>query len=127
MSGGSVGRNCTTAQEAVGAETIVCLGRRANTTSAGPPTMQQKVAASSPTSMTREELLARAEALVPVLAERSAEAERLRRCPDSTIADLVDNGLTRICQPRQFGGFELGYDVLCEVSQTLARGCGSQA
>ena len=29
--------------------------------------------------------------------------------------------------PARFGGFELGYDVLCETSQTLARGCGSQA
>jgi alkylation response protein AidB-like acyl-CoA dehydrogenase len=94
--------------------------------------MQQKVStaiasATAPVAMTRQELLARAEALVPVLAARSGEAERLRRCPDETIADYVDNGLLKICQPRKFGGWELGYDVLCEVTQTLARGCGSQA
>ncbi len=90
--------------------------------------MQQKVEAEAmPSRMTREEMIRRAEALVPVLAERSAEAERLRRCPDATIRDFVDNGLLRICQPARHGGFDLGYDVLCEVIQTLARGCGSQA
>jgi 3-hydroxy-9,10-secoandrosta-1,3,5(10)-triene-9,17-dione monooxygenase len=76
---------------------------------------------------TREEVLRRAEALVPVLRERAPEAEKLRRCPDQTVADYISNGLLRICMPARFGGDELGYDVLCEVSQTLARGCGSQA
>lgn len=76
---------------------------------------------------TREALLARAEALVPVLQERAEAAERLRRCPNETIADFIAGDLLRICQPARYGGFELGYDVLCEVSQTLARGCGSQA
>lgn len=73
------------------------------------------------------ELLTRAERLVPALRERSAEAERLRRCPDATIDDFVASGMLRICQPARYGGYELGWDVLCEVSQTLARGCGSQA
>ena len=76
---------------------------------------------------TREELLARAEGLVERLQLRAPEAERLRRCPDDTLQDLVDSDLLRLCQPARYGGFELGYDVLCEVSQTLARGCGSQA
>ena len=75
----------------------------------------------------REELIARAEALVPVLRARAAEAETLRRCPDETVADLGAAGLLRICQPARFGGYEHGWDVLCEVSQVLARGCGSQA
>jgi 3-hydroxy-9,10-secoandrosta-1,3,5(10)-triene-9,17-dione monooxygenase len=76
---------------------------------------------------TREELLDRAAALVPVMQERAEASERLRRCPDATIADFVTNGLLRICQPARHGGYELGYDVLCEASQMLARGCGSQA
>lgn len=75
----------------------------------------------------REELLVRAERLVPVLRERSARAESLGRVPDETIADLSASGLLRICRPARYGGYELGWDVLCEVSQTLARGCGSQA
>jgi 3-hydroxy-9,10-secoandrosta-1,3,5(10)-triene-9,17-dione monooxygenase len=77
--------------------------------------------------LTREEALRRAEALVPVLRERAPEAEKLRRCPDATIADYVSSELLRICMPARFGGFELNYDVYCEVAKTLAHGCGSQA
>jgi 3-hydroxy-9,10-secoandrosta-1,3,5(10)-triene-9,17-dione monooxygenase len=64
---------------------------------------------------------------VPVLQERAAQCEALRRCPDETIRDYLANDLLRISQPARYGGFEHNYDVLCEVSQTLARGCGSQA
>ena len=78
-------------------------------------------------ALTREELLRRAEALAPVLAARSEACEKARMAPVETIRDYVDNGLLRICQPARYGGYELGYDVMCEVSQTLARGCGSQA
>jgi alkylation response protein AidB-like acyl-CoA dehydrogenase len=72
-------------------------------------------------------LLLRARALIPVLAERSARAEELRRVPDETIRDFVASGLTRIVQPARFGGYEMEWDVLCEVAMTLARGCMSQA
>ncbi len=80
-----------------------------------------------PAAPSREELLRRAEALVPVLQERSAQCETLRRCPDESIRDYLANDLLRICQPARYGGFEHNYDVFCEVTQTLARGCGSQA
>lgn len=76
---------------------------------------------------TREDLIARAEALIPVLKERAAEGERLRRCPDETVRDYVNADLLRVCQPSRYGGYDLGYDVLCEIIQTLARGDGSQA
>ncbi len=76
---------------------------------------------------TRDELIRRAEALVPTLRQRAGACETLRRCPEDTIADLAAAGLLRITQPARFGGYELGWDVLCEVGQTLARGCGSQA
>ena len=77
--------------------------------------------------MTREEVLRRAEALVPVLRERSVACEAARRCPDESMADFDAAGFLRICQPARFGGLELGWDVLCEVGQILARGCGAQA
>jgi 3-hydroxy-9,10-secoandrosta-1,3,5(10)-triene-9,17-dione monooxygenase len=76
---------------------------------------------------TREELIGRAEALVPALRARSEAAEAARQCPAETVADYVANDLIRICQPKRFGGFELGWDVRSEVGQVLARGCGSQA
>jgi 3-hydroxy-9,10-secoandrosta-1,3,5(10)-triene-9,17-dione monooxygenase len=77
--------------------------------------------------MTREEALRRAEALVPVLRERAPEAEKLRCCPDATIADYAASDLLRILMPARFGGYELNYDVYCEVAKTLSHGCGSQA
>src|SRR5580698_7445218 len=53
------------------------------------------------------ELLARAEALIPVLRERAARSEELRRLPDETIADLHESGLFRVLQPKRVGGSEL--------------------
>ena len=79
------------------------------------------------TNVTREEMLRRAEALVPVLRARSAACEAARSCPDESMADFDAAGFLRICQPACFGGYELGWDVLCEVGQILARGCGAQA
>src|SRR5579875_162510 len=72
-------------------------------------------------------MLARAEALVPVLRARSSACEAARRCPDESMSDFDAAGFLRVCQPARFGGLELGWDVLCEVGQILARGCGAQA
>jgi 3-hydroxy-9,10-secoandrosta-1,3,5(10)-triene-9,17-dione monooxygenase len=77
-------------------------------------------------AVSADELIARARALAPKLKERAAEAASLRRCPDQTLADPGKSGLTRVCQPLRFGGYELGWDVLCEVSQILAAACGAQ-
>jgi 3-hydroxy-9,10-secoandrosta-1,3,5(10)-triene-9,17-dione monooxygenase len=89
--------------------------------------LAEAIAESSADETNRDTLLKRAQALAPVLANRSARCEGLRRCPDETVDDYVNSGLLRICQPRRYGGYELGYDVLCEATETLAGGCGSQA
>jgi 3-hydroxy-9,10-secoandrosta-1,3,5(10)-triene-9,17-dione monooxygenase len=73
------------------------------------------------------ELLARAEALVPVLRERAARAEELRRLPDETIADLHESGLFRILQPKRVGGSELPFRALVELVAVIGRGDGSTA
>ena len=78
-------------------------------------------------SPTSEDLVARARALAPKLRERSEECERLRRAPEATIADFLENDFHRMMQPKRFGGFELGWDALCECAIEWARGCGSQA
>ena len=78
-------------------------------------------------STTPDELLARARALVPALKQRVRSAAEARRCPEETIADFLRTGLTRVCQPARYGGYELGWDVLCQISQILAAACGSQA
>ncbi|HZT88386.1 MAG TPA: acyl-CoA dehydrogenase family protein [Stellaceae bacterium] len=72
-------------------------------------------------------LMSRAEALVPVLRERAARAEELRRLPDETIADLHRSGLFRMLQPRRVGGSELPYRSIVELTATIGRGCGSTA
>ena len=55
------------------------------------------------------------------------QAESLRRVPGETIADVIAAQLTRIVKPSRYGGFDMGWDVLCESTMELARGCGSQA
>src|SRR5215472_17168871 len=74
-----------------------------------------------------EELLARAEALVPTLRERAPRAEQLSRLPDETIADLHSSGLFRMLQPARVGGSELPFRALFELTAVIGRGCGSTA
>jgi 3-hydroxy-9,10-secoandrosta-1,3,5(10)-triene-9,17-dione monooxygenase len=74
-----------------------------------------------------EELIARAEALVPALRERARRAEELRRLPDETIEDLHRSGLFRVLQPARVGGSELPFRAMCELTAIIARGCGSTA
>lgn len=75
----------------------------------------------------RDELIARAAALAPVLRKRAPETERLRRIPDQTIADLHDAGLWRILRPERFGGYLTDLGTIIEVSTELGRGCASTA
>jgi alkylation response protein AidB-like acyl-CoA dehydrogenase len=73
----------------------------------------------------QHELRARAQALIPQLAARAPETEKLCRLPDATVADLKAAGLHRICQPARFGGHETPLDEACDIIATLARGCAS--
>ena len=72
-------------------------------------------------------LLARAEALVPVLRERAGRTEELRRVPDETIADLHQSGLFRMLQPRRVGGSELPFRAIVELVSAIGRGDASTA
>ncbi|NQZ99044.1 MAG: acyl-CoA dehydrogenase family protein [Myxococcales bacterium] len=74
-----------------------------------------------------EELVARARALAPKLAERAARCERERRVPEESIRELKEAGLFRILQPRAFGGFEFDFSVYVKVAIELGRGCASTA
>jgi 3-hydroxy-9,10-secoandrosta-1,3,5(10)-triene-9,17-dione monooxygenase len=79
------------------------------------------------TGTIRHELLQRAAELVPVLAGRALETERLRRIPEETVHDLKRTGLLRIGNPGRYGGYGLDYDVVLEVGAELGRGDGSAA
>jgi len=74
---------------------------------------------------TGEEMIARAEAMIPALKERAREAEENRRLPDETVQEMIAAGFPKIMQPKKFGGFELGIDVAAECIRTLGIGCGS--
>lgn len=76
-------------------------------------------------SLTSQEAIDRARSLIPVLAERAAKTEALRRLPDETFADLAASGLLRITQPKRFGGAELAPGDAFEVISLLSQGCGS--
>ena len=78
-------------------------------------------------SVSREELLGRASALVPALKERAARAEQLRRIPPETVNDIVATGLLRVGNPDRFGGVGLDFDAILDVAAELGRGCGSTA
>ncbi|HLY66796.1 MAG TPA: acyl-CoA dehydrogenase family protein, partial [Chloroflexota bacterium] len=75
-----------------------------------------------------DELVERAQALVPKLHARAAETEQLRRMPDQTIADFVDAGLLRIFVPARYGGYELDYgEPQLRLGNVLGPACGSSA
>ena len=76
-------------------------------------------------SLTVDDLVARASTLGLKLAERRSKARSLRRLPDETVADLIDNDLIRACQPKRFGGPELPFGAHTDVAMELARSCPS--
>ncbi len=89
--------------------------------------MIDKLADQTDDPLDAAELIERARRLVPALRERAVASEKLRRCPDETIADLHESRLLRAIQPKRYGGFELAWDTHCEIVMELSRGCGSQA
>lgn len=73
------------------------------------------------------ELWERAEALLPVLRERAAKCEELRRIPDETLRDFHDSKILRIHQPQRVGGAELEFAAVVTYGALLARACASSA
>ena len=76
---------------------------------------------------TAEELIKRAQQLIPVLQEREADVAAARQVSAETIQAFTDAGFFRVLQPRRFGGYEMAPDVYCEIARTLAEGCMSSA
>jgi 3-hydroxy-9,10-secoandrosta-1,3,5(10)-triene-9,17-dione monooxygenase len=76
---------------------------------------------------TLEEILKRAEGMLPALRERAKEAEELRRLPDATVEELYENGMMRLLQPKRYGGYEMDWAAHAEAARVLARACSSTA
>lgn len=73
----------------------------------------------------REDLVARAAKLVPLLAENAAQSEADRKVVEENIRAIDEAGLFSIMRPKRFGGLETDFRTKLEVSRELARGCGS--
>jgi len=73
------------------------------------------------------DLLARARAMVPDLAQRAHAAAEARRIPDETIAAFQQTGLLRVLQPRRYGGCQESVGVFLQIVDMLAEGCASTA
>jgi len=72
-------------------------------------------------------LIARAEAMIPVLQEREAAALAARQVSAETIADFHEAGFFKVLQPKRWGGLELGPQVFSDLQIAIARGCPSSA
>lgn len=73
----------------------------------------------------RAELVARAEALRPLLREHAARIDAERRVTDEVIDALTEAGLFKLTVPRRFGGHESDVRTLLDVTAAIAEGDGS--
>ena len=73
------------------------------------------------------DLIKKAEDLIPVLQQRSNDANLDRKVPKETIQEMKDAGFFKILQPKQYGGFELDPHTFSEVQLRIAQGCMSTA
>lgn len=74
---------------------------------------------------TREELVARAAELQPLLREHAAAGEMNRRQADEVIDALTDAGLFRLMKPSRFGGYGGSLRTVLEVTEALGEADGS--
>ena len=66
-------------------------------------------------------------AFVGRLAERGAEAERLRQLPPATVAELTGSGITDLLVPACFGGQQAPWPEILDPVRRMAHGCASSA
>ena len=74
-----------------------------------------------------DEAMRRARAVVPILRERAQAAEDARMLIRENEQLLHESGLFRFHQPTKFGGMELPFVALVDITDELARGCPSTA
>ena len=73
------------------------------------------------------ELIARARAMAPRLAERARAAEDAGLVPRVTIDEMQEAGFFKVLQPKRWGGYEMDPRVFYEVQMALAEGCMATA
>jgi 3-hydroxy-9,10-secoandrosta-1,3,5(10)-triene-9,17-dione monooxygenase len=77
--------------------------------------------------LTAAEILARAEALRPLLVERQADTEERTYYAPDIHDEFLRAGFYRMLVPRRYGGYELDLPTFLRVIVAIARGCPSTA
>lgn len=72
-----------------------------------------------------EELVRRAQSLIPMIREAQPETEASGRVSEEIFSAIRDQEIFKILLPKRYGGFEHGLDTFAEVGVEIARGCGS--
>lgn len=78
-------------------------------------------------ALTSDEMVRRAEAMIPLLRERQAETEAAGNISAETAQALVDAGFYRVIQPRGFGGYGFELSTYVRMVMAVARGCPETA
>ena len=73
------------------------------------------------------ELIERARAMAPRLAERARAAEDAGLVPRITIDEMQEAGFFKVLQPKRWGGYEMDPRVFYAVQRALAEGCMATA
>lgn len=71
------------------------------------------------------EVIDRIKALLPGFAERAQETEDLRKVHPQNIAELDEAGFFKLCQPKQWGGYEAEMETFYTAAKLIASACGS--
>jgi 3-hydroxy-9,10-secoandrosta-1,3,5(10)-triene-9,17-dione monooxygenase len=73
------------------------------------------------TAPTREAVLARVRALLPMVRDGAAAAEEVRTLPRATVDALLAAGISRILIPQRYGGYGLSLDTWFDVVREIAK------
>jgi 3-hydroxy-9,10-secoandrosta-1,3,5(10)-triene-9,17-dione monooxygenase len=78
-----------------------------------------------PEEMTADQLLARTDALRPLLLDEQAATEERGYYSEQIFESLRDIGVYRCLQPKLFGGYEFDLPTFSRMIMSIARGCPS--
>src|SRR5262249_16661047 len=76
-------------------------------------------------NITTEQLITAATALLPMLRDKAASAERAQRVAPETFDALSEAGGLKMTAPVRYGGQEADFQTQCDVLAEIARGCPS--
>ncbi len=78
-------------------------------------------------SVTTQDLVDRAAAMLPALRERAQSCENDCKVHDDTIREFQEAGFFKILQPKRYGGYEMDPETFYAVQMKVAEGCMSSA